>query len=121
MTETGQNTRYRVLGPDHEEVDRGQRLEDAFARMMHKAGTEFVISRHGRKMRLSMMRTSFWDMPFLDFDSADDRAMLRELFPLIESDNLDDAEARREIMLKMIDIGRDNYRCEIDLSVVASP
>jgi hypothetical protein len=52
--------------------------------------------RHGKMMRLSMMRTDgVWDMPFLNFDYSEDREMTRETFSLFESDSPDDAEARR--------------------------
>lgn len=121
MANADQNTRYRVIGPDHEDVVRGFTLDDAFALMMKKAGTEFAFSRFGKKLRLNMMRVGgVPDMAFLNFDNADDREMLRNMFPLIESENLDDGEARCEIMRKAVNLGRDNYRCAIDLSPVTS-
>ena len=88
--------------------------------MMSEAGTEFAFSRFGKKLRPNMMRTAFWDLPFLDFDSATDREMIRNLFPLIESENSDESESRREIMQKAIELGRDNYRCVADLAPVTS-
>ena len=102
--------RYKVIGPDFEDMAQGLSLEEAFARMMTLAGTGYIFSRHKEKMRLHLARTRpFMDLPFLDPDKPGDRELLRSMWPLYQSDNPIDAGARRELMLQAIEKGRDNY------------
>jgi hypothetical protein len=102
--------RFKVIGPDFEDMARGLTLEEAFARMMALAGTEYIFSRHKGQMRLHLTRTRpFMDLPFFDPDKAGDRELLRSMWPLYQTDNPDDAEARRELMLQAVKHGRDNY------------
>jgi hypothetical protein len=102
--------RYKVIGPDFEDMAHGLSLEEAFARMMALAGSEYHFARHKGTMRLHLTRNCrFMDMPFLDPDKPGDRELLRSMWPLYRSDNPDDAGARRELMLQAIKHGRDNY------------
>jgi hypothetical protein len=115
--------RYKVVGLDFEDQARALNLEEAFARMMALAGTDYVFSRIKGRIRLVLMRTKpFADLPFLDPDRPADRELLRELWPLFQSDNPNDAEARRALMLAAIKHGRDGYFArEKSLQPVAQP
>jgi hypothetical protein len=108
VTDAKKMTRYMLIGPEFEA--RGLSLEEAFARMMAAAGSDYVMSRNKGVMQLFLMRNRLQpDMPHIDFDNKDDREMLRRMWPLFQSDNPDDADARHEIMLEAIKHGRDGY------------
>jgi hypothetical protein len=115
--------RYKVIGPDVEDMAHGLSLEEAFARMMALAGTECIFSRHKGTLLLHLTRTRpFVDLPFLDPDRPGDRELLRSMWPLYQSDIPDDADARRELMLQAIKRGRDNYFArEESLQAVVQP
>jgi hypothetical protein len=103
-------TRYKVIGPDSEDQAHGLSLEEAFARIMALAGTEYHFARHKGLMRLHLTRNCrFMDLPFLDPDMPADLELLRSIWPLYQTDNPDDAAARRELMLQAIEHGRDSY------------
>jgi hypothetical protein len=113
--------RYKVIGPDSEDQAHGLSLEEAFARIMALAGTEYHFARHKGLMRLHLARNCrFMDLPFLDPDRPAERQLLREIWPLYQSDNPDDPAARRELMLQAIEKGRDSYHArEESLEAVA--
>jgi hypothetical protein len=115
-------TLYRVIGPDSEDDARALTLEEAFARMMAWAGTEYVFARLGEVMLLQLVETrSFSDRTLLDPERRADRDALRARCAIFQSERLDDRDARRELMLQALTRNRTGYRVRAETGPVLVP
>jgi hypothetical protein len=111
---------YSVYRLEDEPRGRARNLatDEAFARVMAIAGSDYAFRKYGNVWRLDLVRKEpFSDLPFLHQDAEP----CRELFPLFETMLEDPDEARFALMEAALRHGRDGVYAEVERNLAIVP